>query len=127
MRTSDLRTHIENVINQPVHLCHVTQESDLPCAVITQMSGEPRHVLDGKSNFKNDQFDIEIFSYSYVETEDTVTLIEDTYDGKMLSIGDYNCRFFITDISDSSYTDPSGGDDWVYSKTVSLQAHNKKK
>lgn len=122
---SIFRQHIEDSIKIPLHYVHLTQDESFPAACIRQTNGEATNVVGNRTNTKEIGFEISMYTYDYLELENLTILLDDTYDGESITIGDYGCQFRIRDIQDDSFPS-AGSDDWIYEKEITMSVRYQK-
>lgn len=122
---TQLRSHIEDSLNLPVHLVHITGLESLPCATIRQSSYDHDSGLT-KTPHRRLTVELALWDTSYVDIEDITEDIFDIYNYKTITLDTWTANTYVNDVQDDSFPSSDGSDDWIYSKEITINIHAKK-
>lgn len=121
-----LRAVFEDQQKIPFHLVTITETESRPCATIRRQLIDDRQGIGGKSGFRVNGVEIEVFADDYETMEAIAEKITDDYDGEAIEIGGKRATVLITDEDDEAYPGQDGSDDWIYARTLTMRIHTKR-
>lgn len=123
---TDFREHLETTVSLPVHFISITELEERPCLAIRKTSADFHQALNNATGFRVTAIEIGIYAEDYQTLEDTTETILETYNGEVLTIGTYSCKFVVEDEDDDSFPPVEGSQDWVFYRQILVRVHYKK-
>ncbi len=122
----ELQQDLETRTGYPVHFVSITEEQRRPCLTIRKSSSEHKQSLNKATGIVVAGVEIEIYADDYLALEEATAAVDEHYNGQVLTLGGYECKFLLDDQEDDSFPPPANSDDWIYWRKLSLRVHYKK-